>query len=284
MTTKHSKKPASNSAITKPITFVICVCVLVIVTVASSITSLVLSQNNKDIKDDMVNIEQEELQPVTKQVKADDMPGIYGNFTAKIDVTKIAPELASNPASLKAIEEYNQNPQALPSGYFGLVKNGKLVEQISILTPCSSAVTYSIDNNGLLKRDDGKSTKTNAAMSSSNKYAQYGAFLCQSHTVEIPINLPDGTQVRPDLGGSYRTKIDEENGKLYVDIEWSILADGTDVYYSSSDYDGHRWTIQDDNNKTIRTYLIKLVPMLSDGQLELLNNWKSRIDAKNKIR
>ena len=85
--------------------------------------------------------------------------------------------------------------------------------------------------------------------------------------------------MRPDLGSSYNGKIDEENGKLYLDIAWSILADGTDVYYSSSDYDGYQWTVQNADNETIRTYLVKLVPMLSDGQLEFLNTWKSRIDA-----
>ncbi len=280
MATKRDASPILKSINIRPVAFVICTCILIAITITSSIVSLALSQNNEQHQNgNITNITQEETQPTIEQVKSADMPGIYGDFTAKIDVTKIAPELASNPANLKAIEEYNQNPQALPSSYFGLVKDGRLVEQISILTPCSSVAAYSVDSNGLLKRDDGKSTKTNAAMSSSNKYAQYGAFLCQSHTVELPINLPNGTKVRPDLGSSYKTKIDEENGKLYMDIEWSILADGTDVYYNSNDYDGYQWTIQDANNKTVRTYLVKLVPMLSDNQQNLLNAWKNMIDV-----
>lgn len=281
MTTKHNKKQVSNSIIAKPITFIICACVLVIVTIASSITSLVLSQNNKDTKgDDAVDVEQqEELQPTIEQVKADDMSGIYGNFTSKIDVTKISPVVASDPSSIEYINQYNQSNEPLSLNYFGLVRNGKIVEQISILTPCYSVDGYTIDNKGVLKRSDGTSTKTNAAKSSTNEYAKYGAFVCQSNIVELPINLPNGAKVRPDLGSSYNGKIDEENGKLYLDITWSILADGTDVYYSSSDYDGYQWTVQNADNETIRTYLVKLVPMLSDGQLEFLNTWKSRIDA-----
>lgn len=280
MTAKHNKKQVSNSIIAEPITFIVCACVLVIVTVASFIISLVLSQNNNDTKDDTTDIEQEEVQLVIEQVKANDMPGIYGNITSKIDITKIDPVVASDSSSIEYINQYNQSNEPLSLNYFGLVRNGKIVEQISILTPCYSVDGYSIDSKGTLKRTDGTSTKTNAAMSSTNEYAKYGAFVCQSDIVELLINLPSGTKVRPDLGSSYNGKIDEKNGKLYLDIAWSILADGTDVYYNSGDYNGYQWTIQNADNETVRTYLVKLVPMLSDGQLEFLDNWKTRIDAK----
>lgn len=282
MAIKQDKTIKFNSANSKPVAFMACAFALIAVTIASSITSLVLSRNNEEVSEDSIadTEQQEELQPVIEQIKASDMPGIYGNFTSKVDITKINPVVASDPSSIAYINEHNQSNEPLMSRYFGLVRNGRIVEQISILTPCYSVDGYTIDGNGMLKRTDGTSTKTSAAMSSANEYATYGAFVCQSDTVELSINLPNGAKVRPDLGSSYEGSVDEENGKLYLDIAWSILADGTDVYYSSSDYDGYQWTIQNADNKTVRIYLVKLVPMLSDGQLEFLDNWKTRIDAK----
>lgn len=270
MSSKHNidnKVSALSRVNIKSIAFAIYIFVLIVIMTASSVISVILIRNDKTAQNDdsVIKTEQQEKPLIIKQVKSTEMPGIYENFTAKIDITKLNSDMASDPNTIKTVNEYNQANQSLPSTYFGLVRDGRFIEQILILTPCSST---------------GKISKTNASMSSTNEYAKYGAFICQSHTVEIPINLPNGAKIRPDLGSSYETKIDAANEKLYMDISWSILADGTDVYYSSSDYNGYQWTIQNADNKTVRTYLVKLVPMLSDEQLEFLDDWKSRIDAK----
>lgn len=249
-------------------TFVFCVFILI----AIMIFGLYVASQS-----DARHEEQEEKPLAVKQVNLADMPGIYGKATVKINAAKLPFNVT--PDLTKEIDEFNQTNQETPMLYFGLARGGKIIEQIRIPLACASDGGYSFDSRGMLKRADGASTSTSATMSSANKYAKYGAFICQSHTVEIPISLPNGAHVRADLGSSYKTRADEKNGKLYMDVTWSILADGSDVYYSGGDYDGYQWTIQDKNNETIRTYLVRLIPMFSDDQQDFLDRWKSRIDT-----
>lgn len=160
-----------------------------------------------------------------------------------------------------------------------IMHNGAMSTQITIPVSCTWNVNdYEINSSGYLRKKDGSTTRTNTTMSSSNKYAKYGALTCETEIVKIKYSLPEGYTSHSNLGGAYRANNDKTKQELEIHVEMSIFADGKEDFYMSSDLDGYQFNVYDENNSKVESYFIKLTPKFNSDQNNFLRSWKARVD------
>ncbi len=160
-----------------------------------------------------------------------------------------------------------------------IMRDGMMSTQITIPVSCAwNTNDYTVNSSGYLRKSDGSSTRTDTTMSSDNKYAKYGAVTCETETVKVKYDLPEGYTYHPNLGGAYRASNDEEKHELSIHVKMSIFANQKEGFYSSSDIDGYQLNIYDSNNKKVDSFFIKLTPTFDSNQYNFLRNWEVRID------
>lgn len=160
-----------------------------------------------------------------------------------------------------------------------IMRDGMMSTQITIPVSCAwNTNDYTVNSSGYLRKSDGSSTRTDTTMLSDNKYAKYGAVTCETETVKVKYDLPEGYTYHPNLGGAYRASNDEEKHELSIHVKMSIFANQKEGFYSSSDIDGYQFNIYDSDNKKVESYFIKLTPKFDSDQYNFLRNWEVRID------
>lgn len=160
-----------------------------------------------------------------------------------------------------------------------IMRDGVISTQITIPVSCAwNTNDYTVNSSGYLRKSDGSSTRTDTTMLSDNKYAKYGAVTCETETVKVRYDLPEGYTYHPNLGGAYRASNDEEKHELSIHVKMSIFANQKEGFYSSSDIDGYQFNIYDSNNNKVESYFIKLTPKFDSDQYNFLRNWEVRID------
>ncbi len=160
-----------------------------------------------------------------------------------------------------------------------IMRDGMISTQITIPVSCAwNTNDYTVNSSGYLRKSDGSTTRTDTTMGSDDKYAKYGAVICETETVRLKYSLPEGYTSHPNLGGAYRVNNDEEKRELSVHVKMSVFADGKEGFYFSDDADGYQFNIYDENNKRVESFYIKLIPKFNDDQYNFLRSWKVEID------